>query len=186
MRSILQYRGILGMRSCIFLVLMIPPLFFSCGEWGWRFPVPAVEADPTQHRDQADEGLSIIAENARNTLPIFFRRLQSPLRGDGNFRIKYAFKTGEGSAFSREQVWLSDIRYKDRSYSGVLVSAPYYISGLARGDRVDFNIEEVTDWMFTREGKITGGLSIKYLLEQIPEYERDEEQRRILEMFYTP
>jgi uncharacterized protein YegJ (DUF2314 family) len=171
------------MRVFVFLILMIPSLFFSCGEWGRRFSVPAGEADPTQHRDQADEGLALIAENARNTLPVFFRRLQSPLRGDGNFRIKYALKTGSGSAFGREQVWLSDIRYRDGNYSGVLVNAPYYIPGLARGDRIDFNIEEVTDWMFTREGKITGGLSIKYLLEQIPEHERDEEQRRILKMF---
>jgi uncharacterized protein YegJ (DUF2314 family) len=170
------------------LVLLIPPLFFSCGgkASGDAVPpggVPVVEADPTQHRDQAETGLVLIAENARNSLPVFFRRLQSPLRGDGNFRVKYALKTGAGSAFSREQVWLSDIRYRDGVYSGVLVNTPYYVSGLAKGDRINFNIEEITDWMFTRQGKITGGLSIKYLLEQIPEYERDEEQRRILKMF---
>ena len=178
-----KVRGFPGMNPFVFLALLIPPLFFSCGEKTRRFPLPAAEADPTQHRDQADEGLSLIAENARNTLPVFFRRLQSPLRGDGNFRIKYALKTDAGSVFSREQVWLSDIRYRDGIYSGVLSNSPYYISGLARGKRISFDIEDITDWMFIRAGKITGGLSIKYLLEQIPEHERDEEQRRILKMF---
>jgi uncharacterized protein YegJ (DUF2314 family) len=173
----------MGRFQFLVLILLLLPLFFSCGEKTRRFPVPVVEADPTQHRNQADEGLARIAENARNTLPVFFRRLQRPLRGDGNFRIKYALKTDASGAFSREQVWLSDIRYRDGNYSGVLVNTPYYISGLARGERVNFNIEEITDWMFTASGKITGGLSIKYLLEQIPEHERDEEQRRILKMF---
>jgi uncharacterized protein YegJ (DUF2314 family) len=171
------------MKPFVFLVPLLLPLFFSCGEKTRRFPALAVEADPTQHRDQADESLTLIAENARNTLPVFFRRLQSPLRGDGNFRIKYALKTEDGSVFSREQVWLSDIRYRDGSYSGVLANSPYYISGLARGERINFDIEGITDWMFTRAGRITGGLSIKYLLEQIPEPERNEEQRRILKMF---
>jgi uncharacterized protein YegJ (DUF2314 family) len=165
------------------LVLLIPPLLFSCGKDGDRFPVPVVETDPTQHRDVADEGLVRIAEEARNTLPVFLRRLQSPPRGDGNFRIKYALKTNAGSVFGREQVWLSDIRYRDGGYSGVLVNTPYYVSGYTRGDRLPFNIEEITDWMFTGGGRIIGGRSIKYLLEQIPEHERDEEQRRILKMF---
>jgi uncharacterized protein YegJ (DUF2314 family) len=163
--------------------LLILPLFFSCGNGGGRFPVPVAETGPTQHRDQADEGLALIAEEARNSLPFFFLRLQRPRRGDGNFRIKYALKTDAGSAFGREQIWLSDIRYRDGVYSGVLVNTPYYVSGLTRGGRVSFNIEEITDWMFTAGGKITGGRSIKYLLEQIPEPERDAEQRRILKMF---
>jgi uncharacterized protein YegJ (DUF2314 family) len=162
-------------------VLLISLAFFSCG--AKSSGVPAAGADPTLHRDQADGGLVLIAENARDSLPVFFRRLQRPQRGDGNFRIKYALKTSAGSVFSREQVWLSDIRFRDGLYSGVLANSPYYVSGLAGGERISFDVEEITDWMFTQKGKITGGLSIKYLLDQIPEHERDEEQRRILEMF---
>jgi uncharacterized protein YegJ (DUF2314 family) len=171
-------------------VLLIPWVFFSCGGKTPRFPfpaggIPAAEADPTQHRDRDrdDAELARIAENARDTLPVFFSRLQRPLSGDGNFRIKYPLRADPGSGFSREQVWLADIRFKDGRYSGVLVNTPYYVSGFAGGDSILIDIEEITDWMFTREGKITGGLSIKFLLEQIPEPDRDEEQRRILEMF---
>jgi uncharacterized protein YegJ (DUF2314 family) len=174
------------MGRYVFLVLLLSPLIFSCGKgpsWFPSNPAPMVEADPTLHRDQDDEELARLAQNARDTVPVFFRRLQRPLRGDGNFRIKCPLKADGRSGFSREQVWLSKIRFQDGGYSGVLTNTPYYLSGLARGDRVEFNIEEITDWMFTHEGKINGGLSIKYLLEQIPEHERDEEQRRILGMF---
>jgi uncharacterized protein YegJ (DUF2314 family) len=181
------------MGRYVFLVpaLIFSAFFLSCERAPFRFPVfsgravqaPAVNADPTRHRDREDAELLRIAQNARDTLPIFFRRLQSPLPGDGNFRIKCPFRADGRSGFSREQVWLSDIRFQDGGYSGVLANTPYYMSGFARGERVNFNIDDITDWMFTRAGKITGGLSIKYLLEQIPEHERDEEQRRILGMF---
>jgi uncharacterized protein YegJ (DUF2314 family) len=173
------------MGRFIFFVslLLIPLTFLSCGKKSAPVPAYPVLADPTQHRDQDDETLVRIAQNARDTLPVFFRRLQKPLPGDGNFRIKYPLITDPRSGFNREQVWLLDIRFTGGGYSGALANTPYYVSGLAREERVNFNIEEITDWMFTHEGKITGGLSIKYLLEQIPEHERDEEQRRILGMF---
>jgi uncharacterized protein YegJ (DUF2314 family) len=165
-------------------VLLIPLAFFSCGKK--PFPadsVPVIIADPTRHRAQDDGELVRIAEQARDTLPVFFRRLQRPRAGDGNFRIKYPLKADSRSGFSREQVWLSEIRFQNGRYSGALTNTPYYVSGLSRGDSIIIDIEEITDWMFTRGGKITGGRSIKFLLEQIPEHERDEEQRRILAMF---
>ncbi|MDR1277719.1 MAG: DUF2314 domain-containing protein [Treponema sp.] len=164
-------------------LLLISLLCLSCGKKSARFPSPPVPADLTLHRARDDEDLARIAQNARDTLPVFFRRLQTPLSGDGNFRLKYPLAADPRSGFSREQVWLMDIRFKDSVYSGVLANTPYYVSGVARGERINFNIEEITDWMFTWEEKIIGGFSIKYLLEQIPEYERDEEQRRILGMF---
>jgi uncharacterized protein YegJ (DUF2314 family) len=178
-------RGVLR----FFGLLMLAALC-SCGKEPSRFPasgeaVPFISGDPARHRPQDDGELARIAEAARNSLPVFFRRLQSPLPGDGNFRIKYPLKADPRSGFSREQVWLSGIRFKDGRYFGVVASAPYYISGLSRGDTIPFDVEEITDWMFTRQGKIIGGRSIKLLLDQIPEHERDEEQRRVLEMFET-
>jgi uncharacterized protein YegJ (DUF2314 family) len=168
------------------LLLLTPLTFFSCGKQPPVDPVPVSAADPTRHRAQDDMELARIAENARNTLPFFFRRIQRRRAGDGNFRIKYPLRADPRSGFSREQVWLSNIRFQNGRYSGVLNNTPYYIPGLSRGDSISIDMEEITDWMFTRKGKIMGGRSIKFLLEQIPEHERDEEQRRILEMFSPP
>jgi uncharacterized protein YegJ (DUF2314 family) len=173
-------------RFVLRVPVLLIPLLLSCGErppWFPVKPVPVPIADLTRHLDRDDAARARIAGNARNTLPFFFRRLQRPLAGDGNFRIKYPLTADPGSGFGREQVWLADIRFKDRRYSGILASTPYYASGFARGDSILIDTEEITDWMFTQRGKITGGFSIKYLLEQIPEHERDEEQRRILKMF---
>ncbi|GHV95831.1 hypothetical protein AGMMS50293_21510 [Spirochaetia bacterium] len=138
---------------------------------------------PTLHLSQTDEELLQIAQNSQDTLPVFFRHLFRPAKGESGFRVKYPFRTDSGSGFSMEQLWLSDIRFKDGVYYGILVNTPFYIASIKKGDTVSFSAGEITDWMFIQNGKIIGGLSIKYLLEQIPNHERSEEQHRVLRMF---
>jgi uncharacterized protein YegJ (DUF2314 family) len=137
----------------------------------------------TSHQDSADQYLEEIAREARETLPDFLRRLQSPRRGDDNFRVKYPFPTGEGSGFAREQLWLRDIGFEDGSYYGILSNDPYYIPNLKKKDRVSIDIEQISDWMYTSNGVIEGGRSIRYLLEQIPFPDRTEEEQALLDMF---
>ena len=132
---------------------------------------------------QTNGELLRIAENARETMPDFFRHLFRAAREEAKFCVKYPFKTDSGSGFSMEQLWLSDIRFKNGVYYGVLITSPLYIAGMKKGSEVIFSADEITDWMYTRNGKIVGGRSIKYLLEQIPQTRRSTEQRAILTMF---
>jgi uncharacterized protein YegJ (DUF2314 family) len=166
----------------VFPLFLIPLLLLACGGRATG-KTPLAIADPTLHLDQNDAELDRIAEQARATLPVFVRRLRHPMDGDDNFRIKCPFRADSGSGFSREQLWLSDIRFKNGAYFGTVTNTPFYISGLKKGDTLSFSIDDITDWMYTRDGKIIGGLSIKYLLEQIPENERDKEQREVLSLF---
>jgi uncharacterized protein YegJ (DUF2314 family) len=162
----------------VFPVLFILPLILlSCGEKG----PPPLSIDHTLHLEEADRELGRIAENARYTLPIFIRRLQRPMPGERDFRVKIPFPASGG--FSREQLWVGDIRFMNGTYYGTVLNTPFYVSGLFRGDLTSFTMDDITDWMYISGEKIMGGPSIKYLLELIPPAERDEEQRRILTMF---
>jgi uncharacterized protein YegJ (DUF2314 family) len=158
---------------CILLCIL------SCG----GNPGKGSKGELTTHQDSADQALEEIAREARETLPDFLRRLQSPRQGDGNFRVKYPFPTGEGSGFAREQLWLRDISFEDGSYYGVLSNDPYYIPNFKKKDRVPIDIEQISDWMYTHGGIIEGGRSIRYLLEQIPLPDRTEEEQALLDMF---
>jgi uncharacterized protein YegJ (DUF2314 family) len=140
-------------------------------------------ADLTLHLDQNDEELLRITKDARDTLPVFFRHLLRPAKGEAGFCVKYPFRTDSGSVFGMEQLWLSDITFKNGVYYGVISNIPYYIGSMKRGNTVSFSAGEITDWMYTSGGKIIGGRSIRYLLEQIPGHERSEEQRALLKMF---
>ena len=138
---------------------------------------------PTLHLDQTNGDLLRIAASARDTLPLFFRRLLRPAKDESDFSVKYPFRADSGSGFSMEQIWLQNITFKDGVYYGVLANDPFYITAMKKGGIVSFSADEITDWMYIKNGKIVGGLSIKYLLEHIPEHERGDEQKEILQMF---
>ena len=164
-----QYRHI--------LILLLPPLiFFSCQKQDAGIPADRT----TLHLDQDDEELARITEHARETLPDFFRHLLRPEKGESNFRVKYPFRADRDSGFNMEQLWLSDIKFKNGVFYGVVANTPFYISAIKKGDTVTFSAGDITDWMYTSNGTITGGYSIKYLLEQLPEH--SEEQRRIMDI----
>ena len=124
-----------------------------------------------------------IAEEARRTLPFFFQDLAKADGESTNHSIKYPFKAKASSGIAMEQVWLTNIQFNKGTYYGVITSTPRYLNGMRKGKKVSFNPGEITDWMYIKNGKITGGLSIQYLLEQIPENELTAEQYSLLQMF---
>jgi uncharacterized protein YegJ (DUF2314 family) len=150
--------------------------FFSCD----KQPVSEPPAETIQ-LDRTDAELQRIAENARSTLPSFFRHLARPGADVHSFCIKYPFISDDGAV--SEQLWLTGIRFKNGAYFGTLANAPQRLNKMKKGDTVSFSTDLITDWMYVREGKIIGGYSIKYLLEKTPEEQRSEEQRRLLQMF---
>ena len=137
----------------------------------------------TAEAERYDEALLQIAEDARRTLPIFFRNMARTDTESTHFSIKYPFSAKDGSGIAMEQVWLTNIQFNKGLYYGVITSTPRYLSGMRKGKKVLFNPGEITDWMYIQNGKITGGLSIQYLLKQIPINELSAEQRALLEMF---
>jgi uncharacterized protein YegJ (DUF2314 family) len=164
-----------------FLIPMI--FFFSCD----KLPFPRRAGQQPEsvavYVDQSDGEIIKIAEDSRNTLSGFFRRLARPDSDERNFCVKYPFMADEGSGIRMEHIWLTDIYFKNGSYYGTLAASPLYLHDLHKGDAVSFNTDLITDWMYTRSDKIIGGYSIKYLLENIPEDRRSEEQQKILDMF---
>jgi uncharacterized protein YegJ (DUF2314 family) len=174
----------------ILIALLISTFSLSCEKWAVQIPLLRkntpnrnAEVSATLHIGQENEELARIAQNAQNTLPFFFRHLLRPAKGESGFRVKYPFRADPGSGFATEQLWLSDIQFENGVYYGVVTNTPFYIASMKKGDTVAFNASEISDWAYIRDGKIAGGLSISYLLGQIPEHELSEEQRAILTMF---
>jgi len=168
----------------MFFIFICALLFLSCDKPPAAYvsgrPSPIIEIE------QSDKELAAIAENARRALPVFFRNLARPEAGAGSFFVKYPLTayTDGGAGTGTEQVWLGGIRFKNGRYYGVLANTTAGPSGgKKKGDTIIFDPDAITDWMYVQNEKIAGGRSIKYLLEKIPEDERNAEQRKILRMF---
>ena len=159
------------------LFLLCAILLFSCE----KSPEPPEAAAVQVYQD--DMEIARIAEDARNTLPVFFRYLTTS-GGGKNCYVKYPFLADEDSGIDREQIWLTGIQFSNGKYFGVLANAPRHLSGMKRGDRVIFDIDAITDWMYVRGGKIIGGESIKYLLEKTPEDRRSDREQELLRMLF--
>ncbi|MDR2403709.1 MAG: DUF2314 domain-containing protein [Spirochaetaceae bacterium] len=153
------------------ILLLFAVLLFSCEK---KAQIPAaIPRDPTLALSQSDEILREISLRAREELPVFIRKMQNPGLGEGDFMVKHPFPADERSGFRYEELWLGEIRFDHGRYSGVLVNQPYHISAYKAGDRVFFAIDDISDWMYTQDGQIIGGDSIRYLIEGIPELDRD-------------
>ena len=171
--------GTIQTSSAAILIFLCLGLHLSCQQG--QKPA-ALTLQTFSQVEQSNEELIRIAEDARRTLPIFFRHLSRAATGNEHF-IKYPFTADYDSGIAVEQIWLNGIHFIDGRYYGILAGEPQYISGMEKGDTVRFNADEITDWMYIEDGKIAGGLSIRYLLERIPESQRSEEQHRMLQQF---
>ena len=157
-------------------ILLCAVLLFSCEK---SSEMTEVAVMPVY---QDDMEIVRIAEDARNTLPVFFRYLTGAGNAGKDCYVKYPFLADEDSGIDKEQIWLTDIQFNSGRYFGVLANAPRHLSGMNRGDRVIFDVEAITDWMYIQGGKIIGGESVKYLLEKIPEDQRNDRERELLRM----
>jgi uncharacterized protein YegJ (DUF2314 family) len=99
--------------------------------------------------------------------------LQRPGKGERNFRVKYPFAAEEESGFRYEELWLRDITFKEGMYYGEVSNQPFHIRDLSIGSRMPFYGDTITDWMYEQDRTIVGGRSIKYLIEQTSELDRD-------------
>jgi uncharacterized protein YegJ (DUF2314 family) len=160
------------------VIYMLFFLFFSCGPHTVKGKL-----NPIAPAAEDDAALRAIATAARADFSEFTRRLRRPAADEYNFQIKYPFAADEDSGYTREYLWLKDIRFKDGFYYGVIANEPLYSKDRALNDTVSFLPDDIADWMYMKGERIRGGRSIKYLIEKIPAAERDEELQRYLERF---
>ena len=73
-----------------------------------------------------------------------------------------------------EHIWIAEVKKAaDGRYSGRFANAPRDLPGKKAGDVAEFREADISDWMFTRNGKIVGGETIKPLLKAMPKADAD-------------
>jgi uncharacterized protein YegJ (DUF2314 family) len=105
-----------------------------------------------------DLEMKAAVEQARATIDIFYAALKDPKPGQTSFFIKARFE----NAGNAVHIWLADIDIHQHPATGV-VSNDTGIASLACMDRVPFHPEQVSDWMYMRDGQLVGGFTTRVL-----------------------
>ena len=104
---------------------------------------------------------------ARREVDTFIAILE---KEDGeNFGVK-APVTDKGQT---EHFWLSDITYKDGKFDGLIGNDPGIVSNVKLGDKWSIKKEDISDWMYMRDGKIHGTYTMRPLMKTLPKEEAD-------------
>jgi uncharacterized protein YegJ (DUF2314 family) len=107
----------------------------------------------------------------RATLPTFWASYYAPKPSETGHSLKVRFPNPRNNG---EHIWMADVKKTaDGRYSGRFANAPRDLPGKKAGEVALFNEVDISDWMFTRNGKIVGGETIKPLLKAMPKADAD-------------
>ncbi|TCU73706.1 uncharacterized protein YegJ (DUF2314 family) [Bradyrhizobium sp. R2.2-H] len=132
--------------------------------------VVAQDRSPIVTVQTADPEMNAAIERGRATLPTFWASYVSPKPSETGHALKVRFSTRKGG----EHIWVGEVKKQpDGTFTGLLANEPRDLPGKHAGDKVSFGEADVSDWMFTRNGKIVGGETIKPTLKSLPKADAD-------------
>jgi len=98
-------------------------------------------------------------KKARADVKQFTDALAKPKTTHTSFAVKVMIVDGKFT----EHMWLTDVRYKDGKFSGVLNNEPNDVKTVKIGDKLSASEKEISDWMYVDGRKLVGGYTIRLL-----------------------
>ena len=145
--SVRQLHAKLGSCLCALLALVsMACSLVGCG--GGQGETIAISED--------DPELVYARQSARNTLNQFIYSLQNPRPGQTLFAVKAKFEDDSGV----EYMWLTDLRYENGEFVGVVNNEPSVVSNIRMGQEYRVAAYAIDDWMILDNEQIVGGYSV--------------------------
>jgi uncharacterized protein YegJ (DUF2314 family) len=133
--------------------------------------------------DDNDPEMQLAYENARNTLRYCWRELYWEGRrivpGLDLACVKAQFSDGENTDSKRqgpavEQMWMGEVDFDGQYVSGSLLNSPNWLKTIKAGDRAQFELNEITDWMYAISGEVFGAYTVNLMRLRMGKSERSE------------
>ena len=133
--------------------------------------VRAEDRSPVIDLSSANAEMNAAIARGRATLPTFWASYDAPKPSESGHSLKVRFPNPRNNG---EHIWIAEVKKTaDGRYSGKFANAPRDLPGKKAGDVAEFKEADISDWMFTRNGKIVGGETIKPLLKGMPKADAD-------------
>jgi uncharacterized protein YegJ (DUF2314 family) len=99
---------------------------------------------------------------ARSEVDQFIAELTQPTGED------HAVKAPIEDGGETEHFWLTDLKYKDGQFEGTINNEPGLVKNVKLGQKWKIKKEEISDWLYMRDGKMHGNYTMRPLLKAMP------------------
>lgn len=120
--------------------------------------------------ESADVAMNKAIEKANQTLPEFYKALESQNKDYYGFGLKMIFKASDRN----EHIWINGLFKKNNEYFGVVDNLPEFTNEVKQGDTIKIDSNRISDWMYLDNEKLRGGFTIRILREKMTQEEREE------------
>lgn len=121
-----------------------------------------------------DNEMSSAIELANKTLVDFDEALK--FSENQNFALKIRYDINDKS----EHIWAVNIEKSDEDYFGIIDNLPNSEINIKLNEKVKIEKEKISDWMFSKNGKLVGGFTIRVLRNKMSELEKEKFDREFI------
>ncbi len=102
---------------------------------------------------------------ARNEVDRFIAELSKPTGTD------HAVKAPIEDAGRTEHFWLTQLKYQNGQFEGTINNEPGVVKNVELGQKWKIKKNEISDWLYMRDGKMHGNYTMRPLLKTMPKDE---------------
>ncbi len=114
-----------------------------------------------------DAEMNAAIESAKETLADFDKALIDS--GNENFALKISFDVRD----KVEHIWAVNIEKIDDEYLGIIDNIPNSVTEIKLNNKIEIEKNRISDWMFSKNGKLYGGFTIRVLRNRMSELEKE-------------
>lgn len=105
-----------------------------------------------------DEYMTAAIQEAIRTFPFFLQAMQQPDSSLTDFAVKMKLANGDANS---EHRWVSDLHMIGGQLFGVFKNDPLHAKVNESGDTLRVIRDDISDWMYIKNGKLQGGYTMK-------------------------
>jgi len=114
-----------------------------------------------------DKEMNSAIELANKTLIDFDEALKFSENENFALKIRYDFNN------KSEHIWAVNIEKIDDDYFGIIDNLPNSITDIKLMNKVKIEKDKISDWMFSKKGKLLGGFTIRVIRNRMSELEKE-------------
>ena len=122
----------------------------------------ATHQDSVISVDSDDADMKAAMDRARAEVDAVIQKLQGgEIEG---MSVKVPIKDGGET----EHFWLNTVTFQAGTFTGTVDNDPETVHNVKLGDKVSVKKDEISDWLYMKDGKMHGNYTLRVLFKQMP------------------